>query len=601
MKRGYIAKWENIEDCKNLLFFAQTVDELTFDYSIASHRLPTLNSHYLCLDAMSTINDIDNHGVPEGTLRPIFEELYYSLENDPLFPETDSPLKYCLKESQGKHDRVYNPRDLNYEERKDIIQVIHERVFKNNAYFDRLKGTIIELVKSKKEEEQSTLFTLTKALITELVNAGYDQRYIRIKLIYCFFNIKTTVCICDHIDTFFSAFPFTKKKFEVVLIADSRLQDTLQNTDDVKTENQYTPKTRITEEREFLQGKAESERFFIVEVDQEMDPYSAAETVEFIINFRISFYILYDHAFDALSKSTKFIVYDEANYYTIVPQKKSAVHRMKTPSVEIIIHKLGKINEALRKNEKNGVILFLASNLHSLSLKSNAEENQILDLWAIIECIFNIRQGHTSDRITQICSNLVPIINCNYLYSLFNQLLLDIRNYDEDRIQQIIGDEENEFKRVLMLAQYILLEAHRDKCDRWIDQCGDFPLLKFRILKYREVFNNRGTLADFLKTHSQRITWQIMRAYRNRNLIIHNGETMPYTALLVENLHAYVDDLLDYIIMAFANDYSINSIRLELFAQECEWNEKTEKNNASKLIDEEFLEYALSANKFRKI
>ena len=84
-----------------------------------------------------------------------------------------------------------------------------------------------------------------------------------------------------------------------------------------------------------------------------------------------------------------------------------------------------------------------------------------------------------------------------------------------------------------------------------------------------------------------------MRAYRNRNLIIHNGETMPYTSLLVENLHVYVDILLEHVISELAHGHNMRSMRQELFAVECEWNEKTEKKNASLPLDDDFLKYAI--------
>ena len=57
MKQGDLSQWNNIEACKNLLFFAQLVNELLFDYSIPSNRISTLNSHFLCLDAINVIND----------------------------------------------------------------------------------------------------------------------------------------------------------------------------------------------------------------------------------------------------------------------------------------------------------------------------------------------------------------------------------------------------------------------------------------------------------------------------------------------------------------------------------------------------------------
>lgn len=95
MKQGDLSQWNNIEACKNLLFFAQLVNELLFDYSIPSNRISTLNSHFLCLDAINVINGIERSGVNEGSLKPIIEELYTTLEKDITFIEHgENPLDY---------------------------------------------------------------------------------------------------------------------------------------------------------------------------------------------------------------------------------------------------------------------------------------------------------------------------------------------------------------------------------------------------------------------------------------------------------------------------------------------------------------------------
>ena len=591
MRKGCVDKWDNLTECKNLLFFAQTVDELIFSYSIPSHRLATLNSHYLCIDAIYTIADIEHNGVPEGSLRPIFEELYYTLDKDPVFSPDNSPLKYFVKEQKGKYVRGYNPNDFSYTDRRNIIYTIKKRVFSGNSYFEKLKEKIVAIVKANNEDEQSTLFALTKSLITELVNSGYDQRYIRDVLVHNFFNLRTQVTSCEQIDTFFDAFPCANRKYKVVLIADHHLQSILVNPENVKVVNRFFPKTRIPEESTYLQKK-DTERYYIFDEQDEFDPYSAANSVESFVNVGLSLYILYDHGLDISLDGAKFIVYDENNYYTIIIPQKSAVHRMRTPKYNIVQKKIELTHQAISKSKNTGILLLLAANLHRLSLRSTSEENQILDLWAIVECILNISQEHTSDRITQVCSYLVPIIKYKYLYSIFEQLSIDIKSYDEDKYSEIIGDCEDDFQNVLSLAKYVLLDTSQDDCDLWLNSCDDFPLLKFRIRRYRTIFKTRGSLAEYIENHAQRVRWKIMRAYRNRNLIVHNGETMPYSALLVENLHSYVDTLLNYVITELSNGHTMNSMRQELFASECEWNANVEKKNAAKSIDADFIEYS---------
>ena len=52
---------------------------------------------------------------------------------------------------------------------------------------------------------------------------------------------------------------------------------------------------------------------------------------------------------------------------------------------------------------------------------------------------------------------------------------------------------------------------------------------------------------------------------------------MPYLNLLVENLHTYVDDFLQYAIQSLAKSHSLESMCLELFAQECEFMEQFQR------------------------
>lgn len=48
-----------------------------------------------------------------------------------------------------------------------------------------------------------------------------------------------------------------------------------------------------------------------------------------------------------------------------------------------------------------------------------------------------------------------------------------------------------------------------------------------------------------MKAHIERVSWQVQRIYRTRNLIIHSGKSVPYIDILVENLHSYLDRIIN--------------------------------------------------------
>ena len=140
MKKGNLEHWKNIPECTNLLLFSQLVSELLFDYSIPSNRVSTLNSHYLCLDALSAIKSIDYDGVPEGTLKPIMEELYSVLSKDPLFDRNDdSPLNYFVKYQGDRYSITSKVADMNFSDLKKTAVAIQSCYFIENRYYVAMK------------------------------------------------------------------------------------------------------------------------------------------------------------------------------------------------------------------------------------------------------------------------------------------------------------------------------------------------------------------------------------------------------------------------------------------------------------------------------
>lgn len=180
MKQGDLSQWNNIEACKNLLFFAQLVNELLFDYSIPSNRISTLNSHFLCLDAINVINGIEKSGVNEGSLKPIIEELYTTLEKDITFiKHGENPLDYFMKmQPNGSYRRISKAEELNLQDAKNAVYAIQNKYFRSSWYSDMLVEDICALVKSNDPQDQLDLFRQTKSFLTELVNQDYSSRYI---------------------------------------------------------------------------------------------------------------------------------------------------------------------------------------------------------------------------------------------------------------------------------------------------------------------------------------------------------------------------------------------------------------------------------------
>lgn len=590
MKRGNISTWTDIAKCRNLLFVAQLINELLFDYSIPSNRISALNSHYLCRDAMTTINTIENNGVPEGSLKPIVEELFRALSKDITFSSrNENPLKYFLKaQSNGSYVPTQRTEDLNYEDSKKVVYALHQKYFRTGWYRTALFDDVRNLVKSNDEAVLQDLFRQTKALLTQLVNCGYSARYISFITNKLLYSPRREVVDVDVIDELLNTFDCKKRKYRVVFLVNKHHQHFLRTINNIEFLDTLPQHGGSYYEAKFLK-KRKGERYILFETEA-MDPFSAAEAQKNILLDNVSIFRMFDHNYSFNINELKCGVYDEKDFFFYLNEETSPVQRAKTPSKETIEKKTSAVGAAIRKTVENRNIsefysLFNAIRAHSLSLDSDSEQNQLLDLWSIFEAVLDISNKHTSDRIQQVCLYLVPILKRKYFYSLFAQLANDIKNYSEGAYKSIVEGATTEFDAINKLCSYVLLDDRKTEREQFLASCSDFPLLKERIEYYNAQLSTPLKIYEFAEKHAERVRWQVMRIYRNRNLIIHNGESTSYLKLLVENLHSYVDDFLDYVVYSFGAGFDHVTMCQELFAKECEWREHFSNKKAVLTVD----------------
>ncbi len=575
MKKGNTDKWKDIKSSNNLLFFSQLVNELLFDYSIPSNRISTLNSHYLCLDALSAIVGIDNKGVPEGTLKPIMEELYSEVKKDPVFAEGNKPTDYFVKTSSDEIKTCYRASEMNYSESKNTALALHDLFFNNNGYYECLKKKIIQIIKNNNEDDQQVLFRLTKSLLTELMNGGYSLKYLYMLMDRLFWNTRKTIGNWERIKEFFDAFDFQEKEYIVIFKVDhNRTAPLIDKIDGLEFLDNLPSKIETLASREFKEKKR-GEDYLLVKRNA-FDPYKAADRAIEMMEMNASVYRLYDHEFSYSIRMAQAEVFDKKTVYK-VGRVLRAVEHTKKPSRSKIAEGLDLVNKAIEsvadtRDFDKAFSVLSAIRYHSHSLDSQAEENQLLDLWAIFESVLDISNKHTSDRIQQICRYLVPILKHNYIYMLFKQLADDIKYYDEEFFSEMTCDLQSEQEIVKRICEFSILDERSEDRMAFFERASDFPLLKERISYYQFCLATPAKAHQFVEKHAERVRWQVRRIYRNRNLIIHNGESMPYLSLLIENLHSYVDDFLSYTIHALSKKKTIDSMCQELFVKECRWN-----------------------------
>jgi hypothetical protein len=195
---------------------------------------------------------------------------------------------------------------------------------------------------------------------------------------------------------------------------------------------------------------------------------------------------------------------------------------------------------AVKKKISSPILNALA--LHNNALNIDESQTQLLSLWSIIEVLVDTKQKYMS-RSTYITNVLCSILCNNYYYQVLQVLYEQIRK--TSGINSIIqgesrGNTELEKFAYILKDNQIAQNALKSALD-----C--FPLEKYKIELFSEIFSSKEKMQANLIRHSNRLRWQIMRIYRNRCMIVHNGSSFPYIDNILENLHYYVDQLIDYV------------------------------------------------------
>lgn len=84
MKIYTLSSWNCNVIETGLLFFAETAEEMLFNHSHDSFKVPTLNFKYLCYDILITLQGIENEQLDAGNLHPLIDELMIAYQRDPV-------------------------------------------------------------------------------------------------------------------------------------------------------------------------------------------------------------------------------------------------------------------------------------------------------------------------------------------------------------------------------------------------------------------------------------------------------------------------------------------------------------------------------------
>ena len=290
------------------------------------------------------------------------------------------------------------------------------------------------------------------------------------------------------------------------------------------------------------------------------DPYSARQIVENRMKLYAAVLNLFHHK-ETPSWMEQFVICDvNSKDFELIKKPINPMHRCADLKKNVAAKRLQLFLKSFSL-EKNSFSKFVRSaQLHSMALSSNADENQIINLWIALESL--VPTTYKPDKISNIehiINSIVPFLNEKYIQNLLNNLVKDLLRWKSEVVKDIFHRVEGK-KLVDRLAKILALSDYSNNYEELKEACKDFYLLSERVLYFHNLLTSPKNVASALERHKERVEWQIRRIYRTRNIIVHTGGVPWYTRPLIEHTHNYLDIIISRLIELASNPKMVNSV-----------------------------------------
>lgn len=532
---------------EGLLFFAQLVDELLFDYTIDTYKIPALNTRLLALELWTTLKEHGDNTLRYGAIEPIVNELRDRLKKDPV-------VKEILKDY---FDEYVKSLSVNQNALPELATSV---LFLINKIGDKYLQHVQQLLRKNiidRPEAKENITTLTRIYLVELLALGYSSEHIYFESERFFFSGKFPQKInnAELIDTYFELFSGEKKKYSVIFRGSKNLTLVKNYASKLGIEiNNKKPYLSFYNKSEnvkkYLEDDEKYPLYIIVRNFDSTDPIKAREKAHDQLRLVDSLSKYHVHRTDFAYRGSALAYSDDQKDFSLVREPKPpTLKRPDRDSAQLskLIDETVTAIVSEKLDQESLMRLLRAFKQHYTGLISSTNESQLLGLWSALEVIFPPKfQG--DDRVKQISEAVVPFICSEYAAKLAADLYNSIKNAGYPEIIDLIDkvpEGDNNIEKTLALLSIATNESLRDEIR---EKLTWNPNLRSRIFYLSKKLSTGGEFLKTIKAHLDRVSWQIRRIYRTRNVIIHTGKSVSYLNVLLENLHSYLDRVLDLLI-----------------------------------------------------
>lgn len=589
MRQPDLKKWHLSDELEGLLFFALLVDELLFDYTIDTFKIPAMNTKTILYELKDSISEIEKGVLKKAVSKPIIDELCANFEKDPI-------IKNIFRFNCGTiANELCNQQNI--EGLKNIIDYIIKKI--EPLYFSTCKSLLAEKVK-KSCIEKETITRLTRIYLNELIIQGYESSHIYYENQAFFFGrYPGKIDSVDQINQYFARFNGESRKWISLFrvsgnfkLIEKFLPAFSMSINDKRPA--FTSAEYVKDDKDLFNDNEKFPLYLTIENIETLDPEGARSLSEGKLSLIDTLSKYHIHREDLSWLEKALVCASENSYSRICSPPKSPILKIKEKNPQKLADFVAETVSTLTSGnlkEESFSRLISALGLHRMALISPQQKDQLINFWVAIEILFPSKIEEPSARIEKIVTSLVPFITKSYVGKLSGYVCHSIRSCDTRGIN-IISNLEIEGNLIDKCAALISIDEYKDmRKEIYALFAKQQPLLKNRIYYLHGHLNSAESILRLLNNHIKRIGWHIRRIYRARNLIVHSGKTSEQISILIENLHTYLDRTFEIIHSNVAHsdaEVSIEDITLENMLSLKEHMRFLKKNKDEKCTKENF-------------
>lgn len=342
MKYKVPQNWAQFPESECLIFFAQRLDELLFDYSLDTYKAPALTTTFLCNEALSLIKDIESGELDAANLPHVLEELAWALTND-------ITAKSLLSFEANKY--ILTHEDTPLAEKQIRLELLYKEL-NPNRYLQHTGLLIIDAIEKNHKKD---IDNLARTYVSTLINIGVSKTYLHATTQDFFFNGKSLSGLEDLLNFFYELFPATHN-FEVYFLVSNQIEkakEPLKKFDVEIIDTFPEDLTELATSQNFV--KKSSQLLVKVSDIRAFDIHSGRQTAERKLERIRDLFVFFSHKTKITWESKTLVKQCCLDYPVVALQPRSAIEKCFDTTPNIGASKLSKLldNLSLDKDGTN--------------------------------------------------------------------------------------------------------------------------------------------------------------------------------------------------------------------------------------------------------